>query len=141
MNDRFGTARDAVRAWLGAPGIEHTQECDGPDYVLWLYRMPAKGLYGTLELIDVPDLSDGGAVLALTLGLDLPGLRSVGDAYALLEINEVLTGCAVFARESDGEAPFSLIAKMPVGEVTGSAAAETLFRRLERAKHFIEDDN
>lgn len=140
MSDRYEAARPAVEAWLGTPGTEYTQECDHPDYILWLWRVTAKGLYGTAELIDTPDLSDGGPVLALTLGLDLPPLKTLKDAYALLELNEVLTGCSIFARDSADGTPFALIAKRPVRDVREVADVEDIFRCLERTKRFIEDE-
>lgn len=134
LNPAFVSALPHVQAWLA--GCRHSDNDLGlaDDYALWDYQRDALG-HGTLELINDPRLSITPNLLALSLDLDLPPIRTAGDAYGLLVAADALDGAAIVCKDDE---TLSVQLKVPLAEVT-SETLPILYRRLAAAKRYLEE--
>lgn len=135
LNPAFASALPHIQAWLAGCRYSSNELGLADDYVLWDYQRDALG-HGTLELIDDPELTLSRNLLALSLNLDLPPIRTAEDAYGLLTAADTLDGVAVVSKDSD---TLSVQLKVPLADLTADTLP-TLYRRLAAAKRYLEDD-
>ena len=135
-NPLFEAALPHVRAWL-AGCLRHSDDAIAftGDYALWDYQRDALG-HGTLEMINDPALTLSPNLLALSLELELPPIRSAEDAYALLTLADTLDGAAVVAKGANEALAVQL--KVPLAEVSADTLP-VLYRRLAAAKRYLEE--
>ncbi|MGN0887156.1 MAG: hypothetical protein ACI4RT_09225 [Candidatus Spyradenecus sp.] len=113
----FAEEIQVAEAWLHdrAPGFVEVTKA--PGYAVWAFNHPVLR-DSLLELIDNPELSQGGAVVALSAKLWLRPPQNLEEAYALLRLGEWLTGCAVVYKEITNEGDLMLEGKFPVEELS-----------------------
>ena len=106
---------------------------------LWAFRRDALG-DGLLELSDVPDRPGETATLALSLALDLPPVRTLDDAHALLGAAAELPPGVTLVEQgfATDDHPLFVLIRVPASSVTPDTLA-SLYSRLAKAKHFLED--
>ena len=99
-----------AEAWLHdrAPGFVEVTKT--PGYAVWAFTHPVLR-ESLLELIDNPEISQGGAVVALSAKLWLRPPQNLEEAYGLLRLGEWLTGCAVVYKEITNEGDLMLEGK------------------------------
>jgi len=131
-------ARPHVDAWL-ARCLNRETLFDGADGAMWTYRHDALGC-GVLTLEPAEENLFGEAQLALSVALDLPPVRTPQDAYALLSAVDGLGGVAILCEELCGEGD-TLSARLCVPAASvGADTLPALYRRLVRAKRYLEEE-
>lgn len=132
----FESAHPIVQAWL--EGCQHNSAVTASEgYALWEYQRDAMG-FGTLELVDDPTLSQGHDVVAMSLQLQLPPVRSAEDANVLFELADWLNGITIVSKDFGAGGTLSLQLKLPMTGLTTDALTKG-YRQLVEAKRFIEE--
>lgn len=134
-NPVFNAALPLIQAWLA--GCRHSDEnlSVTNDYALWDYQRDALG-HGTLEIINDPKLTIIPNILALSLDLDLPPVRTAEDAYSLFALVDMLGGVAIVAKGEEGT--LSVQITHPLADLTPDILPR-LYRHLVAAKRCIEE--
>ena len=129
------TVRPIIEAWL-AGCKESTPFYVMPEEALWAFQRDALGS-GIVEVQTI----DRTPVLALSLALNLPPIRTMEDAHAILEVAAGMPpGVAVVEHSfAQGDEVLHVQITVPLETVTQETLPD-LYRRLARAKHLIEDD-
>ena len=124
-----------AEAWLHdrAPGFVEVTKT--PGYAVWAFTHPVLR-ESLLELIDNPEISQGGAVVALSAKLWLRPPQNLEEAYALLRLGEWLTDCAVVYKEITNEGDLMLEGKFPVEELS-CARLDRLLRVLAEGLQYF----
>ena len=136
--DTLLSAHTHVQAWLAA--CQHTDALIAePADWLWTFRRDALG-DGLLELSDVPDRPGETATLALSLALDLPPVRTLDDAHALLGAAAELPPGVTLVEQgfATDDHPLFVLIRVHAASVTPDTLS-SLYSRLAKAKHFLED--
>lgn len=133
--DRFKSAKAVAEAWLKA-SLHCEQFADAPGYVAWTYERDALH-FGTLELINDPELSQGKNRYLLSVGLSLPPIRTVEDAFAIFNLSEWLDGITVVTKDFGNEGALMLQCKGSLMSLT-EATLNAAFSHLKEAKKFMD---
>lgn len=134
--EAFESARPTVHAWLEACR-HHSEVTASEGYVLWEFQRDDLG-FGTVELLDDPELSQGRDLLALSLQLQLPPPRTGEEAAMLFELADWLNNITIVSKDFGQGGMLALQTKVPLAELT----AETLpqrYKALVEAKRFFEE--
>lgn len=126
-----------LRTWLETRTQTFEEMASSSQYALWAFRHPTVSS-GVLEFIDDATLSQGGAVVAMALSLDLPPIQSVQDAQALLEAAEWMMGINLVMKDFGSGGALMIQTKCPVHNVTEDELNQMALRLFE-AKHYFED--
>lgn len=131
----FAKEIPVAEAWLHdrAPGFVEVTKT--PGYAVWAFTHPVLR-ESLLELIDNPEISQGGAVVALSAKLWLRPPQNLEEAYGLLRLGEWLTGCAVVYKEITNEGDLMLEGKFPVEELS-CARLDRLLRVLTEGLQYF----
>lgn len=130
------TAQAVIETWLNACQHRETLTVQ-PDYCAWSYARDARH-YGTMELIDDPELSQEAQTFAMTVILDLPPIRTVEEAYLIFSLSEWLHGITVVTKDFGNEAAaLALQFKCDYSTLT-EATLNQAFQALLKAKKFFE---
>ena len=125
-----------AEAWLNdrVPGfMEVTQVAD---YAVWAFDHPVVG-NGLLELINNPEISQGGAMVALSVRLMVAPPKTLTEALDVLRLNEWLCGCAIVFKEITTDGDLVVEGKFPLEELS-CARLDKLLRVLTDSKHYLE---
>lgn len=126
-----------LRTWLETHTTTFDEIAKSTQYALWAFRHPTLGS-GVLEFIDNATLSQGGAVVAMALSLDLPPIQSVQDAQALLEAAEWMMRVNLVLKDFGSGGALMIQTKCPLHSATEDELNQMACRLLE-AKQYFED--
>ncbi|MGN0890931.1 MAG: hypothetical protein ACI4W7_04700 [Candidatus Spyradenecus sp.] len=132
----FAEEIQVAEAWLQdrAPGFAEVTKV--PGYALWAFDHPVVG-NGLLELIDNAEISQGGAVVALSAQLMVAPPKTLEESLGVLRLNEWLCGCAIVFKEISSDGDLVLEGKFPLEELS-CARLDKLLRVLTDGKHYLE---
>lgn len=125
-----------AEAWLQdrAPGFTEVTKASG--YALWTFDHPVMG-NGMLELIDNAEISQGGAVVALSAQLMVSPPKTLEESLGVLRLNEWLCGCTLVLKDIVGVDDLAVEGKFPLEELS-CARLDKLLRVLTDSKHTLE---
>lgn len=132
----FAEKIQVAEAWLQdrAPGF--TEVTKTSDYALWFFNHSILGS-GMLELIDNAELSQGGAVVALSAQLMVSPPQTLEEALAVLRLNDWPCGCTIVLKDLVGIDDLMIEGKFPLEELS-CARIDKLLRILTDGKHYLE---
>lgn len=128
---------EIIRDWLAVFSSAYSVELESGEYAVYLFQHPAAD--GIVEFLNTPELSQDIPQICLTVLLDVPPIRSLDDAVALLELSEWLTGIALVIKECSSNRP-ALQLKLPPEALTGPEVLTATFNRLIKAKAYFETE-
>ena len=132
----FAEKIQVAEAWLQnrAPGF--TEVTKTSDYALWFFNHSILGS-GMLELIDNAEISQGGAVVALSAQLMVSPPKTLEESLGVLRLNEWLCGCTLVLKDIVGVDDLAVEGKFPLEELS-CARLDQLLRVLTDSKHTLE---